>query len=550
MDPENLSNLGMIALQQGDLERGVQWLAKSLQARPEQPTLLAIRAVGLRLLGRLDEALESCNRAIVLRPDYPEAHFDRGTILQALKLPDEALSSYDRAILLRPDYAEAHNNRGTALQQLRRLNDALASYERAVALRPDYADPYNNRGTVLQDLWRLDEALAGFDRAIALKSNYAEAYANRSAVLLALQRPRDALADSDRALALKPDYAQAHTNRGAVLHELLRLDEALQSYDRAIALDPDAAAAYWGKSTLKILTGQYEEGWRLYEWRWNTAQKQFARHFAQPSWTGQQSIQGKTLLIHAEQGQGDFIQFCRYAPMAQALGAKVVLEVPGALLSVIATLKGNFRIVERGAPLPRFDLHCPVMSLPHAFKTTLQTIPSRVPYLDADPDKRTQWQAQLGPKTRARVGLAWSGSAWHRNDRNRSVPLQQMEPLFSHPVEFHSIQKEPRPEDSALMRHIPLRPHSDQLKDFSDAAALIREMDLVICVDTSVAHLAGALSAPVWILLPFTPDCRWMLDRSDSPWYPTATLIRQPEAGDWRSVIADVSRRLAHWSSN
>jgi hypothetical protein len=262
-------------------------------------------------------------------------------------------------------------------------------------------------------------------------------------------------------------------------------------------------------------------------------------------WLGHQTIVGKTLLIYAEQGLGDVIQFCRYATTVEALGAKVIVEVPAPLVPLISTLKGNFTIVEQGKPLPAFDLQCPVMSLPLAFKTSVATIPAEVPYLYADSGKQKVWQERLGNKTRIRVGLVWSGTKDHKNDHNRSIPLKLMKPLMRLPIEFHVLQKDIRSEDAVVLSQLKkMYSHQAELHDFSDTAALVQEMDLVISVDTSVAHLAGALAKSVWILLPFMPDYRWMLDRADSPWYPTATLVRQPAIGDWTSVILEITKRL------
>lgn len=503
------------------------------------------RGVVLKNLKRLDEALASYNHAIEVRPDDAQVYYNRGIVLQDSKRLDEALASYDRAIALRPDYADAYFNRGNALQDLKRPDEALVSYDRAIALKPGYMNAYNNRGNALRDLKRFYEALANYDHAIGLKPDYTDAYVNRGNALRNLDRLEEALASYDRAIALKPDYAEAYFNRGLALQDLNRLDEALESCERAIFLKPDFAAANCNKSLLKILAGDYEEGWRLYEWRWRDFQLAFVRDFTRPLWLGESSVVGKTLLICAEQGLGDSIQFCRYVSMVEALGAKTVLEVPSPLVSLFSTLKCDCTIVELGRPLPHFDLYCPIMSLPLALKTTVASIPAPVPYLHANQDRQMAWRRRLGRKSRARVGLAWSGSAAHKNDRKRSIPLRTLEPLLRLPIEFHVLQNDIRADDAAVLpRFNQIRLHQDELHDFSDTAALVQEMDVVISADTSVAHLAGALGQSVWILLPFAPDYRWMLERTDSPWYPTATLFRQPAIGDWASVISEVTKRL------
>lgn len=310
-------------------------------------------------------------------------------------------------------------------------------------------------------------------------------------------------------------------------------------YDQAISIQPDYADAYWNKALLKILSGDYPTGWALYEWRWQSMQKEHVRKFDQPLWLGDQPLAGKTLLIYPEQGLGDFIQFCRYALLLQTMAGKVIIETPAPLLALLTTLNGEFTLVEQGRPLPDFDLQCPLMSLPYAFKTTLATIPGTTPYLAVDQYKHRWWRERLGEKTAVRIGLVWSGGRGYKNDHNRSIPLKQLVPLLALPLEFHALQKEIRQDDAVVLADFEnLHCHQQYLADFTDTAALMAEMDLVISVDTSVAHLAGAIAKPVYILLPFNLDYRWLLDRADSPWYPTATLLRQQRAGDWTGVIA------------
>jgi tetratricopeptide (TPR) repeat protein len=531
-----------------DLQRFDEALASfgcAITLKPDSAEAYSNRGAVLVQLKRFDQALGSFDRAIALKPDDAGAYYNRGLALYNLERLDEAMASFDRAITLRPDSAEAYSNRGLALIGLKRPDEALESFDRAIALKPDFADAHINRGLALLELERPDEALENSDLAMALKPDFAEAYSNRGSVLMQLTRFDKALESFDRAIALKPDFAVAHNNRGHALYNLKRLDEAMAAYDRAIAFKPDCAGAYFNKSLLQILTGEFEEGWKLFEWRWKDQLKESVRNFSQLLWLGRQAIARKTLLIHAEQGLGDVIQFCRYATAVEALGAKLIVEVPASLIPLISTLKGNFTVVEKGKPLPAFDLQCPIMSLPLAFTTTVSTIPAEVPYLYADSGKRKVWQQRLGNKTRIRVGLAWSGAKKHKNDQNRSIPLRLLESWMELPIEFHSLQKDIRSEDAVVLSKLKqINPHHAELHDFSDTAALVQEMDLVISVDTSVAHLAGALAKSVWILLPFMPDFRWMLDRADSPWYPTATLFRQPAIGDWTSVIVEITKRL------
>ena len=572
--------LGVIAGQTGDSALAVALIGRAIKINPDYADAHYHLGNALGDLNRPEAALASFNQAIALKPDHADAYYFRGNVLNDLKQFAAALASYDQAIALKPDFVAAYNNRGNAQRALQQfeaalasyhqaialkpddavshyncgvaLNDlnrqeaAVAAYNQAIALKPDYADAYNNRGNALRELKQPEAALASYRQAIALKPDYAEAYYNCGLALRDIKQTEAALAFYDRAIDLKPDYVAAYCNRGNAFRDLKRFDEAEAGYDSAIAIQPDYAEAYWHKSLLKLLLGDYDAGWRLYEWRWKTASFiNTARHYPQPLWLGEQALTGKTLLIYCEQGLGDSIQFCRYALMAQARGAKVILEAPRELFALLSSLKDHVTLIEQGRQLPDFDLHCPLLSLPLAFKTTVATIPAAIPYLDSDTKKQAIWHKRLGAKTKPRVGLAWSGSTLHKNDVNRSIPLSLFASLLELPIEFHALQKDIRAEDAVfLANHTGIQTHQDELLDFSDTAALIAEMDLVISVDTSVAHLAGALAKPVWLLLPYMPDFRWLLDRADSPWYPTATLFRQPVMDDWTSVMLAVADEL------
>ena len=577
-NPLLLLLLGTALSQLENYEEGIFWLGKSLEISPDQPMALSNRGNALRLLKRHDEALADYDRAIALKPDYAEAHYNRGIALADSKRLDEAVAGFTRAVAIAPDYAEAYFNRGNAFAELRRTAEALADFDRAnaldprhakachnkatvlaelgrtaeaimsfgraAAIDPGYADAYINRGCALEKTGRLSEALADYERAIALDPGRAEAHYNRGCVLAKLNRYEEALVSYERAIAAKPEYADAYCNRGCVLKYLGQYDQALASLTRAIAADPNHADAHMNLATLTLALGDFARGLEHYEWRWKLAMNRVPpRNFSQPMWVGQ-PLAGKTLLVHAEQGYGDAVLACRYIPMAAALGAKVVVEAPKRLLPLLKTLKGEYTFIETGGPLPPFDLHCPIMSLPLAFNTRLESIPAVGPYLFADPDKLSAVLRRSGKEPR--IGLVWSGNREHIGDSSRSIALRQFEPILRLPFAFHALQIEIRPEDAAALPELPrLELHLHDQNDFSDAAAVIAAMDLVVTVDTAIAHVAGALGKPVWILLPWLPDWRWLLERSDSPWYPTATLFRQPAMDDWSSVIGEVSDRLS-----
>ena len=483
------------------------------------------------------------------RAPTPRELFDLGLKFNALNQHQKALDSFDLAIQVQPDFFEAHSNRGAMLAVLGRHDDAIESYRKAIAIRPDFADAHCNLGSALTQLHRYEEALASLDHALALRPDYPDVLYNRGNALKPLQRYEEALASYDRAIALQPNHADAHNNRGQVLRELERYEEALASYDRALALRPRHVMAHCNAAALRLLTGDFERGWTHYEWRWlKKSVIPTQRNFSQPAWNGRDPIAGATILIHSEQGLGDTIQFCRYVPLVAARGAQVIFEVQKPLQALMASLGGVAQVAPKGDPLPAFDLHCPLVSLPLAFGTRLETIPSTIRYLSAPAEHVTRWQSRLEGKSHPRIGLVWSGNRGHERDRERSIGLRAFVPLldaFGADATFVSLQKDIRPEDAAVLKErTAILDFGNAIVDFSDTAALISQLDLVISVDTSVAHLAGALGKPVWILLTYFPDWRWLLGRDDSPWYPTARLFRQDKSRTWDGVIARANQAL------
>jgi hypothetical protein len=373
-----------------------------------------------------------------------------------------------------------------------------------------------------------------------------------------LRRFDEALASYDRSLVLRPGFAEAHSNRGNALQELRRFDQALTSYDRALTLKPNLADGHFNAAVCRLLLGDFARGWQQLEWRWDTAQlRTVKRHFPQPLWTGGNDVAGKTILLHAEQGFGDTIQFCRYVPRVAEQAGHVILEVQQPLRGLMSTLSGAAQIVSRGEALPAFDLHCPLLSLPLAFGTRLETIPSRTPYLSAPPEKTSAWRDRLGNRERPRVGLVWAGDprkslpGANRIDRQRSLQFDQLAPVLQvRDCEFYSLQKG---DDALGQLHRSALDHrvidwSADFHDFSDTAALIENLDLIIAVDTAVAHLAGALGKPLWLINRHNTCWRWLLDRDDSPWYPTARLFRQDATREWDSVMARVQAALREYA--
>ncbi len=542
---EGLSNRGNTLRALNRFEEALDSYDRALVSQPNYASALTNRGAVLFDLKRFDDALASYDRALTLRPDDAGALYNRGGALHTLKRYEEAVTSYDRAIALRPQLAEAHANRGNTLNELGRFDQALESFDRALALQPNLVEALSNRGNALNKLKRFEEALVSYDSALALHPGHSGAYYNRGTTLLELKRYEEALTSFERAIDMQPNYPEAFSNRGAALYELRRHNEALDNYDRAIALQPDYPEAHWNAASLRLLTGDFTRGWAEYEWRWKYQLMAIAnRRFSQPLWRGE-AIEGKTILLHSEQGLGDAIQFCRYAPLVAARGGRVILEVDKRLQELMCNLTGIAQVVSAGEVLSDFDLHCPLLSLPRAFGTQLETVPAEIPYLHAESKKLAEWSARLGEKRTCRVGIAWSGNPNHKRDQIRSIDLSALLPLLVSEATFISVQKDVRPADTAVLRaHPNLHQFGDRLADFSDTAALLSSLDLVISVDTSIAHLAGSLGRPVWILLPYLPDWRWLLDRDTSPWYPTARLFRQDETRSWDRVIAAVGISL------
>ena len=530
----------------GDIAAVESRARRLTEAFPDVLVLHNILGASLAAQGKLEAATVSLRKAIALKPDFAEAHNNLGNVLKDRGELAAAIDSFRQAIALNPDLAEAHNNLGNALKDQGDGAAAVDSLRQAVALNPSYTEAYSNLGNALLVIGRLGEAAENLRKAVALKPGLAAAHSNLGNVLTEQDQPDQAIAALETAIRLQPNLAEAHNNLGNALRALGRFDAALACFEKAAAVQPDYAEARWNEGLCRLLLGDFEQGWKLYEWRWKkpgSADKE--RDFAAPLWLGRKPVAGKRILLHAEQGLGDTLQFCRYAQRLAADGASVIVETQPALKSLLGGLAGVESVVARGEPLPPFDFHCPLMSLPLACETRLETIPAATPYIHVDPALVESWRSRLGARTAPRVGLVWSGNRAHKNDRNRSVPLSMIAKLTAAEATLVSLQKELRSGEAAALEAIPnLRHIGDQLHDFADTAALIALMDVVVTVDTAVAHLAGAMGKPVWVLLPINPDFRWLTEREDSPWYPTARLFRQPAAGDWQSVIGQVGVAL------
>lgn len=540
-------HLGNALRELGRLEEALESYSKALELRSGFKEAYVNRATVLLQLNRAAEALEDVERAIALGASDAEVHTYRACALIALGRPAEAVASCDVALARQPEFVEAHVNRAAASYLMGSHAEAVASCERALELRPDLADAHAHHGAALFALWRLEAALASLDKALALQPQSAFAHNVRALCLLGLQRPLEALASCERAIELRPGLADAYNTRGLALADSMRFEAAIASYDRAIALDPTLSEPRFNQGVLFLLAGDFERGWELYERR--PAPKPTHRSM-RPRWDGSQEISGKTVLTYAEQGLGDTIQFCRYAQLLSARGARVVLAVQESLCALLHTLGPHIEVISLAETLPKHDYHCPLLSLPRALR--LDRIPAPVPYLAADPARAAHWADRLGDGERL-IGVRWQGSTG-RADAGRSFALSSFEPIASLPgTRLVSLQKDAGTEQlQSVPAHWRLTDLGQDFEPggrdgFLDVAAVMQRLDLVITSDTSIAHLAGALARPTWLALKHVPDWRWMLERSDSPWYPTMRLFRQPRPGDWVGVFNRMSEELSRF---
>ena len=499
----------------GDLAAAERLYREVLTAAPTSFVARHMLGVLRAQAGAPEEALELLGAALTQKPDAPDALFNYANVLRGLGRSEEALTAYGRALAARPDYpaaraarAEVLNSRGNTLREAGQFALALAAYDRALADAPGYADALNNRGVALWSMGRFSEGLAAVDAA----------------------------------LAAKPGYIEAHYNRGNILRDMLRLEEAKASFDRAIAIDPAFVPAYRNKGFCALLQGDFATGLPLYESRKKASPPIEAREYSQPLWTGAEDIKGKTVFLYAEQGLGDTIQFHRFVAPLVARGAKVLLAAQDALLRLLESANPKVTWISAPALPPAFDFHSPLTSLPLALRITAATIPADVPYLAAEPLRVAHWREKIGTKG-FKIGISWQGA--RIGDASRAMPLASFEGLSRMKgVRLISLQKGFGSEQSL--------PGLEYLGDdfdsgpdaFLDSAAVMENLDLVITLDSALAHLAGALNRPVWVALREVPDWRWFLGRDESPWYPSMTLFRQTAHGDWAGVFAQMQAKV------
>jgi tetratricopeptide (TPR) repeat protein len=576
---EALHLLGVIAAQTGRHDEAVQLITRAIDIKPRFPRAYFNLGNALRDNGQLAQAVAAYRTAVEFTPGLADAHFNLANILKEMNQLDEAIASYRAAITARPDFADACNNLGVTLADAGRPDEAIVWFTRAIDLKPDYspaylglgaarqkkgdlnsaiadyrtaiqidpglADAHLNLGNALRDSKQPDLAVASYRAAIAVKSDFPEAANNLGVALTEMGQVDEAIVWLTKAAAIRPNYAQAYLGLGAAKeHKGLR-DQAIADYRTAISIEPDLADAHYNLALSLLTQGAYDEGWEEHEWRWKTPAFEPRPEFPQPTWDGSNGL--GTILLVAEQGFGDVIQFVRYARLVADRCRRVVLQCHPKLIPLLHDVKGLAGVIPTGAPLPDFDAHATMLSLPRIFGTRVDSIPATVPYLHPDPRRIAAWAAKIGRDDRLKVGLAWAGNPKHKNDRNRSMPLTALAPLATIPgTGFYSLQIGPAAQQATSPPPgMSLIDYTPDLHDFSDTAALIAHLDLVISVDTAVVHVAGAMARPVWTMLPFMSDWRWLTQRSESPWYPSMRLFRQAVIGDWPGVVRQVADALS-----
>jgi len=581
-------NLAAAVAVAGDVPRLEAALAhydRAVALRPDYAEAHANRANVLRHLGRLEESEAAYRAALDLAPGVAQTHYGLGLLLSERLRPKDALEAFLRAVAIDPGFAMAHSHAGNALAALDRIDDAFAAHQIAIDLAPGEAGVHHNLGLTLSRVALYEEAIAKQQRAIALDPDFAEAYANMAGCQAELHRTDEAMASSHKAIALKPALAvgyaglgnalleqdrleeakdayrealrlnprlpQGHTNLGLALFRQGRLDEAEAAYRQAVALREDAWEAHHNLGIVLLERGALREGWAQFEWRLRALDQQRREWgFTAPAWTGEDPA-GKTILLYAEQGLGDMIQCARFVPQVAALGARVALQAPAPLKRLFASLEGVAEFIDEGAPQPPANLRAPLFSLPHLLGVTLETLPGPMPYLAAEPDLVSLWKARLqavAPGPGPRIGVVWSGNVTAKVDRGRSIPLRAFEPLArAAGAPLISLQKGfglDQLDDLPAGLDVATLGAAYDAGDFADTAAVIMNLDLVVTCDTAVAHLAGALGRPAWLALNARSEWRWLYDRTDSPWYPSLRLYRQPSPGDWRGALAAMAADL------
>lgn len=543
-DLATIIGLGDVLTDAGQFTEAEELYRRAIALDGESPTVAAAYdglAAILQDMGDLENAIPASKMAAHLRGNADDS-FGVGNTLEYLGRTFDAIDMFVLATEQRPGFIQAHIKAAQHLLAVERCNDAVPHYLTAIDAHPEMAELHCNLANAYRRLGKLGEALDSVRRAIELKPKLAESHVIMGSIWRDRRRPSDALESLRRALAINPNLADPTNIMAVLVEQAGQIEQAASLYARAVELQPDSAQFHENLGISLLMRGHFKRGWQEYDWRRLKPNNPGSRPFPQPAWDGS-PLNGQTIMLFSEQGFGDTIQFLRYAKMVADRGARVLLECQAPLVSLARQVSGIADVIAQGEAWPECHAQLALMSLPIVFGTDLHTIPADVPYISADPHLVSIWKEKLSACTGKRIGLAWEGSVTHKNDKNRSMPANRLAPLAEvNGISLISLQKLGRtapPDDLKLLDL------TTELMDFSDTAALIANLDLVITVDTAIAHLAGAMGKPVWILLPSVPDWRWMLGRDDSPWYPNARLFRQEVPGDWGGVVRRVCDALA-----
>jgi len=548
MTTEELLKQGFGYHQQGEYTQAERVYEQILRQEPENTNVLCLLGMVARVQGKLEEAIACYQRAIALKPNFIEARFNLGNALSASQQTEEAIACYQTLLELQPSHAGAYSNLGLLYHQQNQVEEAKRAYEQAIAIDSNQVESFYNLGNLYKAEQDFDRAIAYYQQALNLNPNFSQALLNLGNTLqeqeqgtgINLNRRQEAIAYYHRALQANPNSTEAYYTLGHALIQQGQIAEAILAYQKCLKLNAEEPKAHTGLAFALLSLGFLEQGFSEYEWRWKT-EEFTAGNLTQPSWNGE-PLAGKTLMLYSEQGLGDMIQMIRYLPWVKEQGAKIILECRPPLKRLFATLPHVEQIVTREESLPAFDEHASLMSLPHLSKTSLQTIPAPLPFTLPDLS-----QNSILPETpgKLKVGLAWQGNREHPNNYLRTCSFSDLIPLCNcENVQFYSLQKDLSEGDLEQLEQTPIQPFPSACEDLLDTAQIIRQLDLVITVDTAIAHLSATLGKPTWILLHFSSDWRWMLVRVDSPWYPTVRLFRQTQPGDWSTVIFQVQHAL------
>ena len=548
-NPDALHFLGLIAHQNQDYDTAANLIIEAININPNNPIFFRHLGQTFQKQNKWDQAIDSYHQAIKINPKYTEAYNNLGGLFHHRKQLDQAINSFQKSIFLDPNVASTHYILGKLFGEKGESCRALEAYQEAISLNPKYAEAHCEIGDIFQEQGNLDQAINSYHMALYSCPDYAEGHNNLGSVLKRKNQLDAATAAFGKAIEINPQYARAYSNLGATLVEQNKLEEAIRYFKKALSINSSFADAHFNLAITLLLQGKLIAGWEKYEWRWDSIQKSQKRDFKQPLWDGT-SLKGKSILVHTEQGLGDAIQFVRYVDLLCDLDTTVIVECQAELKPLFTSIDRIDKLVPKEGKTPNFDVHVPLLSLPHIFGTTLKTIPARIPYLY--PDTKADSIFLLDNNHKFKIGIAWAGNSTHVNDHNRSIDLKRFECLLNiGNCEFFSLQVGVRRDDiKQYGYHHIIKDLGKQFTNFHHTASAILQLDLVISVDTAVAHLAGALGKPVWTLLSFIPDWRWMLNRSDSPWYPSMTLFRQKEIGNWSPVFQQIKLALTQCSQN